>query len=84
MIREVRKKDPTAETGLVLGLLAAGRGIGCVICGPLSNALLREKFWVDEGVRGAYGSGYGPLVIFTGVTAILGGVSYLGKTIRVF
>ena len=83
MILEIRKKDPNAETGLVLGLLAAGRGVGCVVCGPLSNALLKEKVWL-HGVGGAYGTGYGPLILFTGVTAIFSGVSVLGRSLKAF
>lgn len=75
IIREVRKKDSGAEAGLVFGLLAAGRGIGSVACGPLSEALLKDRPWQGEAALG-YGTGYGGLIVFTGVTAMLGGVSF--------
>ena len=42
-IQEVKKVDNRPQTGLVLGLLAAGRGIGSVVSGPLSEALLSER-----------------------------------------
>ncbi|KAI9711427.1 MAG: hypothetical protein M1812_007172 [Candelaria pacifica] len=84
MIREIRKKAPRAETGLVLGLLAAGRGVGCVICGPVSEALIKDNAWMHVGVTSAYGSKYGPLIVFTGVTAVFGGVSWVGKRLRLF
>ena len=83
MILEIKKKDPNAETGLILGLLAAGRGVGYLVCGPLSNALLKERIWVPE-VGSAYGTGYGPLILFTGNTAIFSGVSVLGRGLKAF
>ncbi|KAG6988916.1 hypothetical protein G7Y79_00068g096150 [Physcia stellaris] len=70
IVREVRSRDPRAEQTVVFGLLAAGRGIGCVVCGPLSNELLKGgKGW---DAAAAYGTGYGLLIVFTGVTAMLG------------
>jgi hypothetical protein len=36
--------------------------------------------WSDSAFAG-YGSGYGPLIVFTGVTALLGGGSFLWKRI---
>lgn len=74
IIREVVKKDPSAEAGLVFGLLAAGRGIGSVACGPVSESILGSsgKWSADAG----YGSDYGPLIVFTGVSVALGGLSW--------
>ena len=51
-----------ADVGSIFGLLGVGRGIGNVIAGPLSQVLLK-------GDTGGYGSGFGPLVVFTGTTA---------------
>jgi MFS family permease len=79
-IREVKKVDSRAEAGLVLGLLAAGRGVGSVVSGPLSEVLLSEKPWVGEAFAG-YGSGYGGLIVFTGVSAMLSGVSWIGRRV---
>ncbi|QPG96438.1 hypothetical protein C2857_004197 [Epichloe festucae Fl1] len=58
---------------MVLAVLAAGRGVGSVLSGPLSQALADHMVWKGEAF-GAYGSGYGPLLIFTGVTAALSGI----------
>ena len=80
IIREVQKRDRGAEAGLVFGLLAAGRGIGSVLSGPLSEALLKHKPWIGEGQLG-YGTGYGGLIVFTGVSATLGGVSWIGRRV---
>ena len=52
-----------ADIGNIFGLLGVARGIGNIICGPLSEILLK-------GTTGSYGGGYGPLVVFTGTTAV--------------
>lgn len=78
VIKEIRKTDERAEAGLVFGMLAAGRGIGSVVSGPLSEALLSEKPWVGEAVAG-YGSGYGGLILLTGLSAMLSGVSWVWR-----
>ena len=80
VIREVQTRERGAEAGLVFGLLAAGRGIGSVLSGPLSEALLKDKPWMGEGELG-YGTGYGGLIVFTGVSATLGGVSWIGRRV---
>lgn len=78
MIKVVKQRDEYADVGTLLGLLSAGRGIGAVISGPLSESLLKGRPW--EGQAGeAYGSGFGSLIVFTGVTATVGGVSFIGK-----
>jgi hypothetical protein len=58
---------------MVLAVLAAGRGIGSVLSGPLSQALVGSMPWKGEAF-GAYGTGYGPLILFTGITATLTGI----------
>jgi hypothetical protein len=54
----------------MFGLLSAGRGIGNVICGPISESLLGHRPWYGKALF-AYGSAYGPLIAFTGTTAAL-------------
>lgn len=44
------------DTAMVMSLLGAGRGIGAVITGPLSESLLRVDAWKGEAGY-AYGSG---------------------------
>lgn len=80
MVAEIRKTDDRAELGFVFGLLAAGRGIGSVISGPLSEALVSDSPWVGEAKLG-YGTGYGGLIVFTGISAMLGGMSWVGRRV---
>jgi MFS family permease len=78
MIKLVRLRDEATDVGTLIGVISAGRGIGAVVSGPLSELLLREHSW--EGVAAfGYGSRYGALILFTGITAAVGGVSFLGK-----
>lgn len=79
-IQEVKKADDRTEAGLVFGLLAAGRGVGSVVSGPLSEALLSERPWVGDAKMG-YGTGYGGLIVFTGISAMLGGMSWVGRRV---
>lgn len=75
VVREVRKQVPNAETGLVIGLLSAGRGIGSVVSGPLSQALLsgsRSKAIINVG----YDTGYWSVITFTGVSVALGSFGF--------
>ena len=78
MIRAVQRRTPSAETGMVFSLLAAGRGIGAVVSGPVGESLLNGLPWKDGAALG-YGTGYGGLIVFTGVTALCGGLSFVGK-----
>lgn len=68
------------NTGLVVSLMAAGRGIGAVISGPLSESLLQSGWKPDAEF--AYGTAYGLIIIFSGVTATFGGAACVGKVFR--
>ena len=78
IIKEVQKRERGADAGMVFGLLAAGRGIGSVISGPLSEALIEAK-WLQNEASFGYGTGYASLIMFTGVTAALGGTSWVWR-----
>jgi MFS family permease len=78
IVKAVKKNDERADVGTLIGLLSAARGIGAVASGPLSEALLTGHPWQGQ-TASAYGSGFGNLIVFTGVTATVGGVSFLGK-----
>ncbi|KAL7963098.1 major facilitator superfamily domain-containing protein [Trichoderma compactum] len=89
VIKQVTSKPSqpgTANAGsafdpvIIFGYLAAGRGIGNVVSGPLSEALVKGMAWQGQAA-GAYGSGYGPVIAFTGATAVIGGTSFLWKRI---
>jgi predicted MFS family arabinose efflux permease len=81
VMKVVSKSQQTADSTMVFAVLAAGRGIGNVACGPVSEALIRAG---EVGREGLYGSEYGPLVLFTGISAALGGVSCFGKKLGWF
>jgi len=67
-----------ADPSMVFAFLALGRGVGNVVSGPLSEALVKDLPWQGEALSG-YGSGYGGLIAFTGVTALFGGGSFLWR-----
>ncbi|PYI08183.1 putative MFS monocarboxylate transporter [Aspergillus sclerotiicarbonarius CBS 121057] len=77
VLTQVKREVPSLETGLVFGLLAGGRGIGSVISGPLSSALMQQGSLTGEGGGIGYATDYGALILFTGVTAIFGGWSWM-------
>lgn len=64
-----RSFDPT----MVCSFLATGRGVGNVVSGPLSEVLVQGSAW--KGAMAGYGSGYGTLIVFTGITAVFSGAS---------
>ncbi|KAJ5666838.1 hypothetical protein N7462_011247 [Penicillium macrosclerotiorum] len=70
--------SPSLETGLVFGLLAGGRGIGNVISGPLSSILIQQGSLSEST---GFGTQYGTLILFTGLTAFFGAWSWLWRYI---
>ncbi|KAB8207481.1 major facilitator superfamily domain-containing protein [Aspergillus parasiticus] len=78
---EVGKSHPSADLSMVFAFMETGRGIGNVISGPLSEALLKTRLWEGQA-WGAYGTEYGILVVLTGVTGLLGGVSVVARALR--
>lgn len=81
IVHEVRVKSTYADPSIILGFLSTGRGIGNVVSGPLSEALLKNDSWKGVAAK-AYGSGYGPLILFTGVSALLGGFGVVMRSSR--
>jgi len=81
VMKALNRSQQTGDTTMVFAVLVAGRGIGNVACGPVSEALIRAG---EVGRAGVYGSQYGPLVMFTGVSAALGGVSCFGRRLGWF
>lgn len=78
VIKWVKGRDGgSADVGIVIGIISAARGVGAIASGPLSEALVRGRPWT--GAEAGYGSSYGGLIVFTGVTAAFGGMSFLGK-----
>lgn len=77
MYKQVRRNDARAGMGQLMGVFAAGRGIGAVCSGPVSEVLV--GIMGGKGLGGGEGYGYkgkfGVLVIFTGVSAFCGVVA---------
>lgn len=74
----LRRQYPAVETGMIIALFSAGKGIGSVISGPLSGLLVKSDGWKDQAGY-AYGSGYGSLILFSGITAAFAGIGWVGK-----
>lgn len=81
VLTELKAQSPSLDTGLMFGLLAGARGVGNMISGPLSVALINNA---GKGTAGAWGYGteYGPVIIFTGATAVLGGWGWIWRQMR--
>ena len=77
-VAEVKKKKPEAETIVVMGAFAAGRGIGCMTSGFICDSLINLTGWHGKA---ACGTKYAGLIIFTSVTMLFGGIGILGRGI---
>ena len=78
MIKDVQKRSTTAaDVNVMFGFLAAGRGLGATISGPLSEALIAGGNALHSKAHFGYGSDYGALIIFSGCTALVGGCSWI-------
>ncbi|KAJ5040818.1 hypothetical protein NUH16_011110 [Penicillium rubens] len=78
---EVQKANPLADATVIFPFMETGRGIGNVASGPLSEALLKADNWRGHAF-GAYGTGYGTLVVCTGATALFGGFSVVARYLK--
>lgn len=87
IMREMARNGEADGYGLtdpvmVQGHLCVGRGLGNVFSGPLSDALIRGSPWKGQAA-GGYGTGYGALILYTGVTAFCGVVPFFGTLMGV-
>ncbi|KAI0910460.1 MFS general substrate transporter [Ustulina deusta] len=85
IMRALGRNREAEETGavdptMIFGWLCAGRGVSSLVSGPLSDALLKDMAWKGHAGAG-YGSGYGLLIVYTGVTALLSCSSFVWKTL---
>ena len=78
----LQQKHPNVhhDTGLILAMMAAGRGIGAVISGPMSESLLGSGWRSDAGF--AYGTNYGILIVFAGVSAVFSAIACIGRPLK--
>lgn len=78
ILRTVQRSTGQMESSMVYSFLSLGRGVGNVVSGPVSEALMKTG---NIGGVGLYGTQYGSLVIWTGISAALGGVSIIGRRV---
>lgn len=78
----MKRRDEGVDTGLVMGMLLGARGVGFVIGGPVSAALLDIGKQVSGNAGSGYSTQYGAVIIYTGITAVFGGWGWMWKTMR--
>lgn len=78
---EVQKSEPSADFSMVFAFLEAGRGVGNILSGPLSAVIVNGNQWYGAA-GGAYGSGYGVLIVFTAFTTLFGGLCILARWLK--
>lgn len=82
MVKEIQREDTSPDASLLFGLLLGGRGVGFVLGGPISGALLGDEGLLSHGQIG-YATKYGPMILCTGITSVFGAwaaIWKLGKT----
>ncbi|MCJ1432428.1 hypothetical protein MMC27_001784 [Xylographa pallens] len=75
---EAAQRNEAIDTGMLYGLLNGARGIGYVSGGLAGVPLLKAGSMSSFGGFG-YGTTYGPLIIFTGISSVFGGWGLLWK-----
>ena len=75
---EAAQSNEAIDTGMIYGLLNGARGIGYVSGGLAGVPLLKAGSMSSVG-RFAYGTTYGPLIVFTGLSPVFGGWGLLWK-----
>lgn len=79
-LRKHRHDEYTSiDTGLVIGLLCVSKGVASLISGPISEQLLN----LHTSGKFAYGGQYGAIIVFAGVTALMGGTACFMKPLKV-
>ncbi|RDL41266.1 Uncharacterized protein BP5553_01245 [Venustampulla echinocandica] len=78
MESEAAQRNEAIDTGMLYGLLNGARGIGYVSGGLAGVPLLKAGSTASLGGFG-YGTAYGPLIIFTGLSSVFGGWGLLWK-----
>lgn len=72
------QREYPVDIGMVVALFTAGKGISNIVAGPLSGALVTSDPWKGKA-EFAYGSGYGLLFAFAGITACFACAGWIGK-----
>lgn len=77
--REAASMNEAIDSGMLYGLLNGARGIGYVSGGFAGVPLLQAGSTASMGSRFGYGTGYGPLIVFTGLCSTFGGFGLLWR-----
>lgn len=72
MEREAAQSNEAINTGMVYGLLNDSRGGGYAVGGVAGTELLRASP-LKVSSEWTYGTQYGPVIFFTGISALFGG-----------
>lgn len=72
MERESAERNEAIDPGMLYGLLNGVRGIGYA-SGGLAGVGLLKAGTISANPRIGYGTSYGPLILFTGLSSLLGG-----------
>jgi MFS family permease len=70
---DAAQKNEAVDSGVLYGLLNGARGVGYVAGGLVSVPLIQAGSMTSVGHNG-YGTTYGPLIIFTGLSLSFGGL----------
>ena len=74
MEKEAADRNEAINSGMLYGLLNGARGVGYVV-GGLSGVELLKAGAVGDSRKWAFGTSYGALILFTGISSALGGWS---------
>ncbi|KAJ9296860.1 hypothetical protein DTO271G3_5059 [Paecilomyces variotii] len=72
MERESAERNEAVDPGMIYGLLNGVRGIGYA-SGGIAGVKLLNAGTLSASQRFGYGTSYGPLILFTGLSSLLGG-----------
>jgi len=70
--REAADKNEAINSGMIYGLMNGARGIGYTV-GGLAGVELLKVGGIEHSQKWAYGTRYGSLILFTAISALLGG-----------
>ena len=76
-LKQMKREKPAIDTGFAYGLLGGVRGLGNVISGPVSSALVGKDMGMNA--RFGYETKYEWLIVFTGLMAFLSGWGWIWK-----
>lgn len=76
MEKEAATRNEAINTGMLYGLMNGARGIGYVASGLVGVELFNAGA-VQHSERWAFGTEYGALILFTGVSCVMGGWGFL-------